>query len=201
MTLDLDQLSNRREQLLFAAIALVLTILFFRLLWAPQSRKIDVARSRAIALKAEKEALARFFETTPTLKKSDTLLRKKGTKLKILFGEVQEVYKDLVSLMTQLSDPFFLEGMRVTKMSFQPPAVDKGFSRTDFSIAIRGGFADLIQYLERLEQFPALFSLEQINLQSDPGQPQLLQGEIQGRFFQLNSPATLNQLSQVGGTP
>ena len=43
----------------------------------------------------------------------------------------------------------------------------------------------MMQYLERLEQFPALFDVEQISLTVAEGQPQDVTAEIQCRFFEL----------------
>jgi Tfp pilus assembly protein PilO len=203
---DLDQVANRREQLLFGLILLAFLVFFFRFLSLPQSVKIEAAKSQKEALHSEKEALTSFLASTPSLQKGETLSRKKGIKMKILFDEVKGVYQDAITLLAQLTDPLFLGGINVEKMNFQPTVADRGFSKTDFSITVLGSFVDVIQYLERLEQFPALFSLEQISLRSTEMQPQVLETEIQGRFFQLGTTPPLNptvseKVSQVGGTP
>lgn len=52
---------------------------------------------------------------------------------------------------------------------------------------VRGSFADLIQYLMRLEEFPVLATLENIGLKVAEGQPQDVQAEIAGRFFQIKT--------------
>lgn len=182
--LDLDQVANRREQALFALVALVMIVLFFRVFYSQQSKKMEVANKKIEALLMEKDALIKFSAATPSLQRGETLSRKKGIKMKILYGEVKGFTQDITTLLAQLTEPVFLERVVVEKMSFQPGVAAQGYIKTDFSINILGSFLDLIQYLERLEQFPALFRLESVNLQSAEGQPQELRAEIQGRFFQ-----------------
>lgn len=199
---DLDQVANRREQILFALVALVLIVLFFRVFYAQQSRKINEADKKLQALSMEKNALIKFAASTPSLQKSETLSRKKGIKMKILFGEVKDVYQEVTTLLAQLTEPGFLGRIKVQKMSFEPDVSEKGYRKTDFSLNILGSYLDVVQYLERLEQFPALFRLESVNLQSAEGHPQELLAEVRGRFFRLDptaSSVTLTQASPAGG--
>jgi len=199
---DLDQVANRREQILFALVALVLIVLFFRVFYAQQSRKINEADKKLQALSMEKNALIKFAASTPSLQKSETLSRKKGIKMKILFGEVKDVYQEVTTLLAQLTEPGFLGRIKVQKMSFEPDVSEKGYRKTDFSLNILGSYLDVVQYLERLEQFPALFRLESVNLQSAEGHPQELMAEVRGRFFRLDptaSSVTLTQASPAGG--
>lgn len=191
--LDLDQVANRREQILFAMVAFVFVILFFRVFYAQQARKMETAGQKVQALTLERDALVKFSQVTPTLQKSETLSRRKGIKMKILYGEVKGAVQEATALLAQLTESAFLGRVAVQTMSFQPPVAERGYWKTDFSLNVLGSFVDVVQYLERLEQFPALFNVEQVSLRAAEGQPQELQAEIQGRFFRLDEKAGGNK--------
>lgn len=124
--------------------------------------------------------------------------------MKILSGEVTATSHTVNDLLGHLSEPSFLGGMEIQKMSFLPESREKGYRQTDFTINLSGNFPDMVRYLERLEQFPALFYLETVNLTAAEGQPQELNIELTGRFFDLEEiplPEGFSKVSRAGGNP
>ena len=70
---------------------------------------------------------------------------------------------------------------------------------------IRGSFENVIGYVQKMEQFPALVVLDNIGLKVADGQPQEIQSELQLSFFQLGvePPAgsqTASAQGKTGGT-
>ena len=183
--INLDQPATSREQILFAVVALVLLILFFRVFAGDQARRIDLLKGRSGALSLEKDALIKFSSFTPTLQKGAALSQKKGIKLRILTGELKPIASDISSLLRELTKPEFLGSVTIENLSYLPMTSDQGYLKTDFRLNAHGSFVDVLKYLERLEQFPALFNVHNLSLTAVEAQSQDVQAEIFGRFYQL----------------
>lgn len=195
---DLNQQANRRETILFGLIILVLLVLFLRMVYGPQAARLDEAKTKYQSLTFEKDALEKFSHATPVISRRDTLTRR-GIKMKILYGEVTSVYQDVTSLLDALTAPSFLSGVTIKKLSYQPEVLDKGFGRTDFSMDLLGSFPDVIQYLDRLEQFPALFNLESLSFKTAEGQSRELQINLQGRVYKMGVSSSETQPIHIEG--
>lgn len=184
---DLNQMASLREQILFGAVLVVMVVLFFRVFYSAQAKQADVFRSRLEALKLEKDALVKFASSTPSLGRDISFSRKKGLKIKILLGELNDGNRGgISSMLNEVTSPGFLRGVQVENLSYLPPLRDPGYSKTDFTLNVRGAFTDFLQYLSRLEQFPALLNLQNISLKIAEGQPQDIQAEILGRFYEVS---------------
>lgn len=190
---DLDAQANLREQILFGMVVLFVVILFFRIIYKGQGQRVEILRGRIEALQVEKEALIQFSEGMPRVARETLLSERRGIKFKILAGQVRSSYDDLSALLKEITAPQFLGTVQVENLSTLPAVLDQGFLKTDFTIDVRGSFADLLQYLERVEQFPAVAILENISLKSAEGQPQDVQAEILGRFFQIKTTGAVRQ--------
>lgn len=190
----LNQLSNRREQVLFLLVVCVVVVLFFKMFYAPLQEQNEGLKARLEALKLEKDALIKFSQTTPSLEKGVSLTRKKNVKIKVLLGEVRATDQTLTDLLTRLTTPPLSSGVTFQDMSSTAPVIDKGgYEQTDFKLSLRGNFSDLLRYLERLEDFPALFSVESAGFQASEDQLQYVESEVQGHFFRLVPGWQVNQ--------
>lgn len=181
---DLNQIAKSREQVLFALVLVVLIFFLFKMLYTPQTDKMRRFQGQLTALRIEKEALIRFSEATPVLERSSTLSRKRGTKVRILLNDIKPMSSDITELLAQLTDADFRGSITVKDMNYQSPTKENGYVKTDFTMHLLGDFLSFLQYLERLEQFPALFNIESVGIRTIEGRPQELETEITGRFFQ-----------------
>ena len=182
---DWNQLVTSREKILFILVATVMTVLFFRVVSMGQLKQINSYQDRLQALGLEKEALIKFSATTPMLENGATFSKNFGIRAKILSGQVKPAFQNLSSLLTEITDPAFLGGVTIENLSYLPAISDQGYSKTDFTLNIRGNFNDVLRYVDRLEQFPALLLVDNFSLKRGDSQSQDLQVEILGRFFQL----------------
>ncbi len=181
--------ANVKELVLFGLVLVMVTVSFFRLFYSSQSQQVTGVKRQVEALEMEREALKKFLETTPKVFQDERLNKKMGLKARILQGEVQPAYRDIEGLLTQLTDPVFLSGVVIEQFSYRPRVDDKekGWSRTEATLNLVGSFSDVVGYLERLEQFPALFSVENVSFDVPKDQPQELKVEVQGVLYQLGN--------------
>ncbi len=180
---DINLPANKREQLLFAVVLVFFVFVFFRVVHGPQAGRLENVKRQVSSLRFEKEALMKL--SLPSAEKLHSLSRRKGVKMKILAGDITPVYRDVSMLLTRLTEPSLLGGLSIQDLNHQPPVKEKGYDRTDFKMKARGSFTDVLRYVEKMEEFPALFSLESLNVQVVEGQPQEVDSEIVGRFFRM----------------
>lgn len=196
--MDLDQVANSREQLLFGLVTLTLLFFIFNSVYSPQVKKVELAKTQKSALQLEKDALIRFSTVTPVIQQNITLSHKKGIKVKILLNEMKPICLDVTCLLAQLTDQGLVGSLEVKDVNYQSPVKDKGFLKTDFKMHLLGDFLSILQYLERLDQFPALFNIEKIAVRIVEEQRPDLEAEIDGRFFQID-PRSSPEAPSVGG--
>ncbi|GEM_PF-3093054 len=199
--IDLDQVANSREQLLFGLVALALLFFIFNNIYSPQVKKVELAKTQKAALQLEKDALIRFSTVTPVIQQNTTLSHKKGVKVKILFHEMKPICSDVTCLLAQLTDQGLTGSLKVKDVNYQPPVKDKGFVKTDFKMHILGDFLSILQYLERSDQFPALFNIEKIAVRIVEERHPDLEAEIDGRFFQIDPRSSPEATSGGGKAP
>ena len=202
MSTQLDRPANLREQVLFGLVSFVLIVLFFKSYYTPKAAEVAELNKTIQTLNQEKQALTHFSSSMPVLKKEEATSNKKGVKVKILFGEIKSNFQDLSSVLSQITAPDYLGDVVIQKVSLDPLSLDKGYRRIDFSLNVLGNFQDLMQYLQNLEQFPALFTVQRLNLRTAEGHVQELEADIFIRFFELeNTPLSEIASRKEPGTP
>lgn len=181
-SIDWHQVASRREKLLFVAFMVGIAVFFFQGVFFPKSAEVNLLRSRLEALSMEKNALLKFMATTPSVAKG-TFRKGASLKFKILEGEVHAESNDLPVLLSRLTELKFLQGVHVEGLSFQPAVAETGVLRTDFILETAGSFGQMVSYLERLEQYPALFEVRDLVLSVNEENKGEVKAEISCHFF------------------
>jgi hypothetical protein len=187
---DWDRPANFREQILFGVVIVVMVVSFFRVFHAPQSKQIGELKKGLSGLQMEQQALSKFLATTPKIFEQGASDQHRSMKAKIVNGEMPSAFHEIETVVTQFADPAFLGGAVIEKLSYQAKVMekDKGWSHTDATINLVGTFSDIVGYLERLEQFPALFSVENVSFDVNETQPQELKVEVKGSLYAIEKP-------------
>lgn len=184
--MNLGRSATKKEMMLFGVLMLALLNAIPRFAYKPFSKIIADNTQKIANMEMEKTALINFTATTPTLEKTETL-HAKGIKMKVLLGEIQSDYAEVTSLLNSLTDRNFLKGIDLEKLAYQSPNYEEGYSKTQFAMQLSGLFPDLVQYVERLEQFPALFNIDELTLKSaqDKELPEKIEVIVQGYIYRF----------------
>ena len=180
--IDLNQTASSRELILFTLFVAVFLLAFFRGIYLAKLEQIRQGRDRTDALVMERDALARFMKVSLSIAEQPRKPGIQDEKLEVLTGKRPSPFADVPALLSSLTEPVLLGGVRMEGFSYQTPTVESGFSRTDFVLHASGGFDQLVGYLEKLEKFPALFQVRDLVLSTaeDKGN---LHAEITCRFY------------------
>lgn len=174
----------QREGILFLAVLTTLFLFLIQFHFSLKSGSQATRRARLEALIIERDALAKFLKNTPHIPKVRPTDSLEESKLKA-FKEQGAPYQDLPSLLSHLTTPAFLKGTRLEGFSFQPEKIDQKIVQTDFILQASGTFGGVVQYLRRLETFPALFQVADIILSRSEERGGGIKGEISCRFYRI----------------
>jgi Tfp pilus assembly protein PilO len=181
--INLNQAASPREQLLFGLILVALLVgLLFGLASSPL-RELGGERSQLQALESEKKLLKKFLEATPSVYKTFTSRPPEGVKFKVLLGEVESSFEDVPLLLKEITALPFLKGVHVEGVSYQPETSEVGFTRSDFVLEVAGTFTEIVNYLESLEDFPALFQIKDLVLSLSEVGAGEVKAQLSCRFF------------------
>lgn len=192
MDLNLKQKANPREQLLGIVAILAVVVMFFRVIYLP---KRDAARQRKTQIQnltLEKEALKKFTEalvqaTQKSL--SQKAREQKGvadvpTKIRVLRGELPPVADKTAPLLALLTSPRFTQGITVRSMSDLPPKKENNYEKSSFFINVQGSFPQVLRYVERIEEVPALTMIDNVSLKTIDTKGTEVELELNGTLFQ-----------------
>lgn len=175
-----------REQILFVGVLLAVSFASMRVVYTPQKQKLAKINGQLSTLSLEKSSLDQAALIPPP--KIKPLSRRKDIKIRILSGDIVPDYQEVSLLLTRLTEPNFLGGMLIQDLSYAPPVAGDGYESVDFKMKLRGSFVEMLRYIEKMEGFPALFSVENLNIHVVEGQQQEVEAEILGRFFKISVP-------------
>lgn len=182
--MDLKAIAKPREQILSLIAAIGILILFLRAVYFPHRIAQSQLSTKIYNLELEKEALEKFTQALikqlPKVKAKET-----SPQLKVLRGEISPYAEETALLFSQMTSPQFLRGVEVKKMSDLPPDPKNGLAVANFSIRVEGPFRNVSHFLERVEKFPALMTIDNITLQTLDSKASRVDLEVNGSLYQL----------------
>lgn len=189
MEFDWNKPASTREKVLFALILLLATILFLRGLYVEKLLEARQVQVQLKVLQAEASVLRQFLERTPTITPTPASRTSDDIKIQVLDETLESPFRDLPTLLPRLTDRRFLEGIRIISLSFQPATSEGGYTRVDFTMEAAGSFGEVVSFLERLEELPALFHVRDLVVSTEPGRGTEVRAELSLRFFKRGEEA------------
>lgn len=152
---------NRRAVALFAVAAVAIVALWWVLVYSPRGDQLDDAKVELETAEREQQALraqlAQLEDINENLPEIDADLAR-------LSGLVPPT-PDLAGFILGMNDLANQSGIDWISVSPAPPAAaGTGFSTIGLSITVEGGFFQVLDYLNRLEDFDRLVVVEGVNV-------------------------------------
>lgn len=174
-----------REQILALIVLVGIGVLFFRVVYFPKRIASVQGATKLQNLQLEQQALEKF---TQALLKQLPLMKKETTpspQLRILKGEMAPYAEATALLLAQWSSPQFLRGVDIKKMSDLPPQKVEGYWKSNFAVQVIGTFRQVFSFLEQIEKFPALVTVDNITLKAINTKASRVDLELSGTLYHL----------------
>lgn len=179
--------AQTREVLLFVLTFFLLLFVFFRYVYTPLSGKIGGVGERLKTIAFEQKALKGQIETLrqQDVKKRSTLKIGENVKLAILKGERGAGIRDIHTLIQTISSPRFQYGLVIHTLSIKPTESRNGHLATPFQLVTRGSFDQIISFIAKLDNLPALVLVDSIDLSMDREHDNEINLEVSASFYQM----------------
>ncbi|MBI4223514.1 MAG: type 4a pilus biogenesis protein PilO [Deltaproteobacteria bacterium] len=182
--MDLKTVAKPREQILSLGVTVGILVVFLQAVYAPHRSAQAQMAVKIHNLELEKEALEKFTQAL-VKQTSKTKAKEPTAQLKILQGELSPFAEATSILLSQMTAPQFLRGVEVKKMSDLPPDKKNGFSVSHFTLLAEGPFLHVFYFLERVEKFPALVTIDNITLKALDSKASRVDLEVNGSLYQM----------------
>lgn len=191
MALALQKTSTLREQILTLLVMVSMALLFYRVLYSPKHQNRMALKTQLQNLTMEKEALEKFTQTLLEKipeKEIGALSPSLTTKIKILNGEMEPVARETKDLLLQFTTPKILSGIDIKEMNNETGIGSKlPYTEGKFSLLAEGTFGNVTKYLERLEEIPALFIIDNVSITAVTPQAARVHIDLKGSLLALKT--------------
>jgi len=185
-TINWAQKASFREQILASVVVFGLLIIFFRVVLFPLQAERQQIQSRLNNLQLERAALEKFTHVLVTEfsnRPQKPMERESQSKVWILKGEQPSSFEEVAPLLKEITQPYFLKGTRVKKISDIPSKQVGNYRGTEFFLNVHGSFQNTIAYLNRIQEIRALLTIDQVSLKITDSQSATVDMEINGTLF------------------
>jgi Tfp pilus assembly protein PilO len=157
----------RRNILILAVAVVVLTVVFFFILWNPQTSRIDEARQRADTEEQNVNTLRVELARLQALQKDAPALREQAAK----FEAAMPSDPHLAEFILMVQDAANASGIDWVSVSPTPPAAGttQGVSVIAIQMNVNGGYFQVQDFLVRLESLERAVKIGTVNLGPGPG--------------------------------
>lgn len=184
--MDLKTIAKPREQILSLLVAAGILLIFLRSVYFPHRVAQAQISVKLHNLELEKEALQKFTQALSQQVPRIQALQE-SPHIKILHGEMAPFADATAPLLAQITAPQFLRGVEIKKMSDLAPDKHNGYAISSFSIQAEGPFRAVLYFLERVEKFPALVTIDNITFKTLDSKASRVDLELNGSLYQLGN--------------
>lgn len=186
----------RRNVLVFALVMLGVLVLWFFLIWSPQSNKIDEARTAADAAENQEQTLKLEVQRLQALEKQAPQLRERAARADTAIPEDPQ----LAQFILQVQEAADASGVEWISVSPSPPAAAAGPAATAgtpqaggvrqvaISMSVEGGYFQVQDFITRLETLSRAVKISSVALTGGKDDPTHLAAALSMNMFVV--PAT-----------
>ena len=181
---------SRRILAIGAGAAIAIVLLWFLLLWRPQSSRLDEATSRRDAAEAKNGELTLRVDELEDLERRRPELEAQKDELEAAIP----AEADLGEFLLQADEAADAADVRVTSIAPSPPALNEsagGPTVVALTIDVQGGYFEVLDYLNRLDRLPRLVVTDDVGLApaGEGGSDDALTASLTARMFTSEAPA------------
>lgn len=192
---QLKRQAKLRETILAGVVMLVLTYAFYVNLYTPQKKKTEANVTRLTEILEKKAGLeklikalqVKYNQVQEEMKRQVRLMATEDPKMQLIKKYRHPVYKNVAEFLNAITQDDFRGTVDITTINYDPSVSKKGYDQTAFLINANGRFANVIEFIEKLEALPALISLDRLKIEVSKKDPTKVTLNLNGTFYRLES--------------
>jgi Tfp pilus assembly protein PilO len=181
---------SRRALFISGAAALAVLLVWYMALWRPRQADISTQRQRVEAAEGQRSDLEVRLARLKSLKRDEALKRSQLERLRVAIPD----QPNLAQFILDANDAANKAGIEFLSITpTQPtPGADGGAASVGLAMTISGGYFQVLEYLNRVDEMPRIVVFDSINLTpaSNKETPEAMSVALSGRMFSTGVPAT-----------
>jgi len=184
--IDLKQEAGPREKIYFAVILILIVVSFARWFYLPKLKDIKMLQVEIKNNSMQIDTLKQFTQLKiPEPEKAvENHKLKTGTKfekaVEASMQSPQQVVADVIKMMTSSN---ILNGISLTGVSFASE-VNKGtYGTIPAALDFEGKYSGLLSYLEHVEKFGKLLTVDNVEVNSKPDSTSKIQAKVNASIY------------------
>ncbi len=186
---DLKQEAGGREKIYFAIILLLIVVAFTRWFYIPKMKQIKLMQIEVKNNTMQIDTLKQFAQLKiPEIPKTSLGANiKTGTKfekaVEASMKSQQQVVADIVKLLTSNN---VLNGVSLSGVNFAAEVNKGAYSTIPVGIDLSGKYSGVLNYLEHVEKFGKLVTVDNIELTVEAKAPTVVKAKIGASIYIVN---------------
>lgn len=192
---QLKKQAQLRESVLAAIVMLALCYAAYINFYTPQKKLSDEFTTTLTEVEQKKTGIQKLIKALQVkYKKLQTEmirqtqdLAKEDPKILMIKKYKDPVFKNVSEFLNAITQDNFRSTVDITTMNYELPMGKKGYTQTAFLLNVNGRFANIIEFIEKIEALPVLVSIDKIKLEINKKDASKVTLNLNGTFYKLES--------------
>jgi Tfp pilus assembly protein PilO len=180
---------SRRAMMIGGAALIAVVLVWYLALWSPRQSAIAKQRERAQAAEQQRSELEVSLSRLQGLKKDEALKRSQLDRLRVAIPEQPNLAQFILDA-NDAADKAGIEFLSITP-ALPTASASGGAASVGLAMTISGGYFQVLDYLNRLDELPRIVVVDSINVTPSAGdRADELSVALTGKMFSTGVPAT-----------
>lgn len=193
LTNQLKKPAQARETVLAVLVMLTLCYMSYITFYSPEKKLATERSEKFNKVQAEIKSVMQLNQTLQKkyeeqemeIKKESKEMASQNQKLQMIQRSVSPEYRDISDFLKAITHPKFRSKMVIDSFKYDAPRKDKGFTASQFKITASSKFQNVVEFIKKLEEVPALVSLDNLSIKLSDQDTSLVFLDLSGTFYRL----------------
>lgn len=192
---NLKKQAHLRESILAMFGILALCYLGYSFFYTPAKKRVD---DFSVKISEEEERATGVKKLIEALqnKQSEEMAgnhqqAQSGTgmisRVELIKNYREPAYKNVSEFLNAMTQLDFKSNLRIESLNYSAPVSNKGYTSSQFHLVASGPFGKIVEFMQKLEEVPALVSLDSIDINISKSDVNLVSMELNGTYYQLEN--------------
>lgn len=190
---QLKKQAHMRESILAILVILAICYMSHSIFYVPTKTKAKKLSEEIAQVDEKISGVKKLVETlkqkqkdeTQEISKDSTEITPKNKRLQIITQVDQSSYQDVSEFLNAVTQPYFKSNVNIDSLKYDSPIMQKGYSVSNFHLVANGQFAQILEFIEKMEEMSVLITLDAINMNINQTDTNLVSIDLNGSYYQL----------------
>ncbi|MBF0106272.1 MAG: type 4a pilus biogenesis protein PilO [Deltaproteobacteria bacterium] len=192
---QLKRQAQIRESIMVGIMMVLMCYATYAFFYAPKKKMAqdlkaqiaEITEKKSGIEKLNKALLEKYEEQKKEMKKQAMMVETLDPRIKMIKDQKDYGYGSINQILSHITQEDFKLKVSINSLKYDLPISQKGYKATFFYIMATGRFVDVMEFVENIEDIPALISLDNISINTNKSDSNRVNVDLKGTFYQLGS--------------